>query len=418
MEQLAASIKVGEATNQMLYVLFMNVDRFQEVNDAHGHAVGDIFLQEVAQRFISNLPPDHIAARIGGDEFAVILPNFSPDALRRLGDDLLCAFREPLEVAGRKIEQSISIGLLSHPAKGAEPEQLLKYAEIAMRAAKAQRCGLLEFNPAMARALARKQTLKRRFLQALQNEDAYLAYQPFVAISTGRLTGAEVLFRWTDPELGTISPGEIIPIVQEHHLMPQLGDWIVHRACRQLQEWTRAGLPAPGRLSMNVAVEQIENGAIIDTITAAVAAYDVDPNQLAVEITEDSMMGDTAQTLKVLAALKELGVAVSIDDFGTGYSSLSYLKQFAVDKLKIDISFIRDLLEDEASEQIVTATIAMARGLGLDVLAEGIETREQAERVVQLGCLEAQGFLYEKPLSADEFAQKWLASIKTPLAAS
>ena len=167
-----------------------------------------------------------------------------------------------------------------------------------------------------------------------------------------------------------------------------------------------------------MAVEQIENGAIIDTITAAVAAYDVDPNQLAVEITEDSMMGDTAQTLKVLAALKELGVAVSIDDFGTGYSSLSYLKQFAVDKLKIDISFIRDLLEDEASEQIVTATIAMARGLGLDVLAEGIETREQAERVVQLGCLEAQGFLYEKPLSADEFAQKWLASIKTPLAAS
>ncbi len=407
-ECLASAMKTAEVTNEPLHMLIMDIDQFKEVNDTFGNELGDMFLQEVARRFEAALPAEHITARINGDEFVAIFPNISHTEFISAANALSTSFNTPLEVNGRTVQRAVNIGCVSYPDYGGDPEELLRYADIALCAAKLERSAIIEFEPYMALSLANRRKLKAHFIEALNNDGFRLAYQPFVEITSGRLTGAEVLLRWTDPEMGNISPADIIPIVEENRLMSPLGDWIINRTCRQMHDWTQAGVPLPDRISINVAVEQIEDGSVIDTIVNATKAYAIDPSRLSIEITENSMMSDTDRTLKVLADLKKLGVSVSIDDFGTGYSSLAYLKQFAVDKLKIDISFIRDLLQEKATEQIVTATIAMANGLGLDVLAEGIETEAQAKRVAELGCFEAQGYLYEKPLCAEEFAEKWL----------
>lgn len=392
-------------------ILFVDLDRFKEINDSQGHAIGDLALAEVARRFLSASRKEETLARLGGDEFVLIAENADHQTAVRIANRLQGALTAPLELAGHSYTVGASIGIAFYPADGHTSEDLIKRTDIAMYRAKAGGGGYRLYQAEMGAELEKRLSIANRLARALEAGELQLYYQPQVELTTGRIIGAEALLRWNDAVLGWVNPGEFIPIAEERGMMGALGDWVLREACRQIVAWREAGLRLDGRLAINVSALQLEDPDIVGRLLQVVHDAGLLPNYFELELTESSMMVDPERAVEVMELLSAAGFGLSIDDFGTGYSSLAYLKRFAASQIKIDISFVRNMLTDANDYTIVTTIIAMAGSLGLQTTAEGVEEDGQAEALLALGCDFAQGYFFGRPEPADDFAHKWLVPL-------
>ncbi|MFL6673848.1 MAG: EAL domain-containing protein [Massilia sp.] len=409
-QRLEHSLASARAGGKELAVLFMDLNRFKEINDTQGHGVGDNVLVKVARRFQGVLRQSEMLARLAGDEFVVVADGADRRAAALIAERLQQALADPIATGGHTFSVGLSIGIATFPTDGESIDDLLKRADIAMYRAKAAGGGHVFYRPEMSVGLADRMELARDLGHALNDGRLLLYYQPQVCLATGALIGAEVLLRWFDPTRGWVSPARFIPIAESRGMIGPIGKWVLEGACAQLQAWRGAGLHFPGRLSVNLAAQQLEQAGVADSVQRIVGAAGLKPDCIELELTESGLMANVERAIGVMATLKDAGFSIAIDDFGTGYSSLAYLKRLPADKLKIDISFVRDMLTDHHDYTIVTTIIGMARNLGLQVIAEGVEQAEQAEALLALGCEKAQGYHFGRPEPAAAFAARWLAA--------
>jgi diguanylate cyclase (GGDEF)-like protein/PAS domain S-box-containing protein len=407
---LAASRRHGHSGA----VLYLDLDRFKEINDSQGHAVGDLALAEVARRLASATRREETLARLGGDEFIVIAEGADHQSAVRIARRLQRSLAEPLHLLGQAYQVGASIGIAFYPADGATPDDLIKRTDIAMYQAKASGGGYRLYHAEMGAELEKRLAVAQRLGHELEHGGLQLHYQPQIELDTGRVTGCEALLRWHDPVLGWIEPSEFVPIAEERGMIGALGDWVLREACRQVKAWDTLGVSIEGKVAINVSALQMEDPDIVGRLLEIVHEAGLSPERFELELTESAMMVDPERAVEVLELLSAAGFGLSIDDFGTGYSSLTYLKRFAADQIKIDISFIRNMLHDKDDHTIVTTIIAMARALGLQTTAEGVEDLEQADALRKLGCDHVQGFHFGHPTPAGEFAARWLRNPGAP----
>ena len=410
LDRLGHALGTAERSQRTVALLFLDLDRFKEINDSLGHAIGDLALIEVARRLQATTRQEETLARLGGDEFVLVAEGADHEAAAMIALRMLSLLVEPIEVTGNLLSVGGSIGIAMYPNDGDTADELIRHTDIAMYRAKADGGGFCFYRPEMGMLLEKRIRMTARLGAALDAGQLQLHYQPLVSLATGKLRGAEVLLRWHDSEDGWVSPSEFIPIAEERGMMGRLGDWVMAAACQRLKAWQESGLEFSGRLSVNVSVKQLKDPDIARRLVSIVRDAGLEPEQFELEITESSMMADPDGGPEVLDTLSKAGFSLAIDDFGTGYSSLSYLKRFSVDQIKIDISFVRDMLVDKDDYAIVKAIIAMADSLGLQTTAEGVEHPAQADALAELGCHFVQGFNYGRPQSGDDFAEKWLRS--------
>lgn len=410
-ERLKRALAQARSLDVPATVLHIDVDRFKEVNDSFGHDIGDQALVQVARRLVDAVSDDVILARSAGDEFLAVVVDYDAASAAELAQRLHAALEDPVVVGDHRIALDASIGAALFPKHGDTPEALIQRADQAMRQAKQVGGGYQLYDPAIGAAAARRLTLARRFAEAVRADRGLeLHYQPQVDMKTGALIGAEALLRWHDPEWGWVSPGQFIPIAEERRLMVELGDWVIWTVARQLDMWRRAGCEIPGAISINVGAQQLEDPSLVDRLCTALTAYESPASAVALELTETGIMTDAEHASIVLRRLKDAGFRVSIDDFGTGYSSLAYLKRFEADELKIDMSFVRDMLVDRNDHAIVETVIAVARTMGMETVAEGVESEGQWLALRALGCDRAQGFFFGRPIPAADFHAQWLVA--------
>lgn len=415
--RLQQALEHARREGSLVAVLWIDLDRFKIINDSLGHNIGDQFLIETAQRLHSQIRARDTISRQGGDEFAVILSNLeNADQAALIARKIQEQVGNTTWIAGHELAVTPSIGIALFPGDGETPDSLLKNAEAAMYHAKQQgRNNCQFFTPAINERFNERLNLEHGLRHALQEGELQLHYQPQFDLCQGKLTGCEALLRWTSPELGPVSPARFIPIAEESGLIEAIGDWVVHQACAQIALWQQQGLP-PCPVAINVSALQFRNGSIVRTLAQALESSGIAAHLLELEVTESVLAEDTQRITQQLKALKSMGVSLAIDDFGTGYSSLSYLKRFPLDRLKIDRSFIQDLPADPDDAAITLAIIEMARALGLSTLAEGVETQEQHDYLLQHGCEQMQGYLRGKPMPASEFSQLLEGKAATPAA--
>jgi len=378
----------------------LDLDGFKDLNDSFGHDVGDQLLVAVAERLGGLLESDHLLVRLSGDEFAVI-QDCASDSWDAVAQDLLAAFERPFDLNDHHVQLSTSIGVARFPRDGGTFEDLLKAADLALNAAKTQRGCIVAFHAELMAELQNRKQLEADLRQALAGNQLELFYQPQVTLEDGHFSGAEALIRWRHSSLGWISPTDFIPIAEESGLILPLGRWVLETACRDALGWT--GAAAEAVVAVNVSPSQFAHEDIVGQVRSVLAQTGLPPQRLELEITEGILMRDEEAAIETLGALHSLGVKLAIDDFGTGYSSLSYLKRFKVDKLKIDRAFVRDIESDRNDRKIVRAIVELANGLGMQTIAEGIETVEQWELLRSLHCEEGQGFLFSRPLAEADF---------------
>lgn len=418
-EYLGRSIAHARRNDEHVAVLFLDIDNFKNVNDSLGHHAGDQLLQEIAERLETILRgedyiactrskdnPDKVLARLGGDEFIILLPDV-PDAVAPgvVAQRLIEALEEPVRVIGQDCHISASIGITLFPMDGEDSNLLIRNADIAMYHAKEKGKNNYQFFESTMNADAVKRVeLEARLRQALEQGRLELHYQPQVHGMTRELEGIEALVRWRDPDEGLISPADFIPLAETTGLILPIGEWVIREACRQMRTWQKAGHPMR-LVSVNVSSIQFARQDVAAIIKAALDESRLDPGCLEIEITESAIMCDPEAAVHMLDSIKELGVSIALDDFGTGYSSLSYLRRFPIDTLKIDRDFIREIEHKPEDAEIVGAIVAMAHTLGLRVVVEGIEKEEQLDIVVGRGCDVIQGFLFSRPLPADEVVE-------------
>jgi diguanylate cyclase (GGDEF)-like protein/PAS domain S-box-containing protein len=410
LRQLLARTRQG----QHVAALCLDLDRFKDVNDAHGHPVGDLLLKAVADRLRQCIRDTDLVARLGGDEFAIMQAGASqPTDATALASRLIDVIGAPYEFDGEQVTVDLSIGIALAPGDGLDPEQLLKNADMALYRAKADGHGLYRFfEPEMDARMQARRNLEIDLRKAIANGEFELFYQPLVDMKTEYVTGFEALIRWHHPERGMIPPLDFIPIAEETGLIVPMGDWVLRQACAEAATW-----PGNVKIAVNLSPVQFKNKILLPSVVSALAASGLSPNRLELEITESVLLQDSGATLAVLHELRGLGVRISMDDFGTGYSSLSYLRKFPFDKIKIDQSFIFDMSDHDDSLAIVRAVIAMGSGLGIATTAEGVETTEQFRRLKLEGCTEVQGYLFSPPRPAAEI-KGLLASINPKLKAT
>lgn len=417
MDRLVWSLRCAKRDGTRGAVLHVDLDHFQKINDTLGHEFGDTLLVAVAQRLLKYVPAVGIGSasdaaesqaflsRVGGDEFNILLPEMRRvETAVQMACKLLEVMKEPFQMDGREVFIAGSIGVAVFPNDGDTSDTLLKHAGVAMNQAKQRGRNTYEFFSAKmnSRALERL-SLENQLRRALERDELLAVYQPKVDIRTGRVTGAEVLMRWYHPEYGAVSPVQFIPLAEETGLIVAFGEWILNAACKQNKAWQAAGLPSI-RMAVNVSARQFRHGKFILSLAEVLRSTKLDPQYLTLELTENTIMVNAQENLDVLHEIKEMGIKLSVDDFGTGYSSLSYLKQLPLDELKIDRSFISGIRSETDDAPIVTAIIAMAHSLGLQVVVEGIETEQQLVFSRDRGCDEYQGYLFSKPVPSTEFA--------------
>ena len=382
-------------------VMFADLDRFKEINDTFGHAAGDELLRQTAFRLKACVRDEDTVARLGGDEFALLLPHVNGfEGSVTVAERVMDAFRAPFSLAEQRMVVSPSMGVAIYPEDGIEPVELLANADTAMyRAKEMGRNGYEIYSTALQTRAHERLQLEAALRRAMENNELVLHYQPKIDLASRRIIGAEALVRWEHPEEGLLLPGHFVPLAEQSGLVVQLGDTVLNAACDQLREWQSEGLPIVP-VSVNVSARQFRHG-VVETTAAALRRTGIDPKYLELELTESAAVDDLTLTAEALRDLREIGVSCSIDDFGTGYSSLSYLSRLPVDALKIDKSFVQ--AESLADASIVAAIIAMAHSLGLKVIAEGVETEEQLVYLAEKRCDEVQGFLFSRPIPADDF---------------
>ncbi len=396
----------ADRRGRRLALCFLDLDRFKNVNDTLGHHVGDQLLIEVARRLESVLRPGESVLRHGGDEFVVLIPEGDEGAGLRAGATrLLAALDEPFRLAGCEFSLSTSVGVAVYPDDGRDAEILLDRADRAMyRAKEAGRNGVEFFTPGMDSVGSERLSLEYALRGALDRNELVLHYQPLMS-ADGRLVGAEALVRWQHPELGLLLPGRFIPIAEESGLILSIGNRLLHAVCAQLAAWRAAGLPLVP-VAVNISALQFRRADFVDSVAAALRRHDIPAALLTLELTESMVMRDVEQVARQLAELKALGVAIAIDDFGTGYSSLAYLKRFPLDKLKIDQSFVREINAGPEDRAIVASIVGLGHNLGLELVAEGVETESMASTLRQLGCDALQGWCYGHAEPAEVFAAR------------
>jgi diguanylate cyclase (GGDEF)-like protein len=386
-------------------VLFLDLDNFKQVNDTLGHNYGDQLLVRVVERLHNHLRDTDTISRQGGDEFIVLLPHLNDLAIiGGIAHNIVEAFAEPFEIEHFSINTSFSIGISLFPNDGREFDALLKNADTALYQAKDSGRDTYRFFSEKMNLDAEEQLyLQGQLRNAVKNEEFLLHYQPQIDIASGRIIGAEALVRWQHPELGLIPPSKFIPLAERSGVVIPMGEWVLNEACRQARIWQENGQLLV--IAVNLSALQFKRGNLLETVAKALKQSGLAANQLELELTESILLQDIDAAIKTLHSLKEMGVKLSIDDFGTGYSSLSYLKRLAVNKLKIDQSFVRDLAESADSAAIVRAIIQLGHTLQLTVIAEGVETESQLAFLRDHGCDEIQGYLFSRPIPAAEFIQ-------------
>ena len=403
---LEQAIHEAHATGLRLALLFLDVDRFKDVNDSLGHAAGDELLQQLARRLSSCVRVSDIVGRLGGDEFVVVLPALSSmEAIEACVEKLLYAFSEPFTVAEQILHVSCSIGIAVYPEDAPTVDALMSHADMAMYDAKTSGGGWSYYNGDMRTQYAARVTIANELRRGLDQQHFRLAYQPKIDTATGAIVGAEALIRCRTAAGVELSPVQFIPIAERTGLIGSIGDWVLYETCAQIRRWRDAGIAVPP-VSINISASQFRDAVLTKKIVAAVAAAGLTPSALEIEITESVMAADSARAVEILAELNAMGIRIAIDDFGTGYSSFAYLKRFPIDTLKIDRAFIQGLPEDGKDGAIVTSLIGLGEHLGFDVLAEGVETVEQRDFLKSRGCKLIQGFFYDRPLEVADFVTR------------
>lgn len=405
-ERIKHAIAVASRRNSRLAVMFLDVDHFKTINDSLGHDVGDLVLRVVAERIAGCLRESDTVARIGGDEFVILLEEGAgPDeSFDIVAEKLAKAVSQPIMVKNIELYVAASMGICVFPEDGSDSETLLRNADTAMyRAKSAGRNCWRFFDESMARSAARKLELETALRRAIERGELTLHYQAQRALDNDRIVGAEALIRWNRPGLGLVPPLEFIPLAEESGLIVSIGNWVLETACSQAAAWHREG-KARVRIAVNISARQIHHKDFVAQIARTLTTCRLPAELLELEITESSILENLEETVRKLQQLKMMGVNIAIDDFGTGYSSLSYLKQLPIDRLKIDRTFVKDVPEDRDDCAIVRTIIAMSDSLGLSVIAEGVETQEQLDFLRGEGCREVQGYLISKPVPVEEFA--------------
>jgi len=415
LDRLQKALALADRTTQPVAVLFLDLDNFKDINDTQGHDFGDRLLKEVAQRLSGCIRTTDTLARIGGDEFVVMLTSAGGQmTASATATRILESFRSPFDIEDRRIYAGISIGIALYPDDASDLEGLMRSADTAMYQAKARgRQNFQFFSASMNQEVVEKVALESALRQAIEREEFTLSYQPQWDLRTGRSCGVEVLLRWHHPDLGEVSPTRFIPLAENSGQIIRLGEWLLRAACTQASLWAQAGCPVE-RVAVNISGHQLREPGFPDFLLGLLAETNIDPGKLDLEFTESVLMEHAGQAMAVLKALREMGIHFSIDDFGTGYSSLSYLKHFPVNRIKIDRGFIAGIGCDPGDGAIVAAVIALSHTLKIRVLAEGVENREQLEFLKGHGCDEVQGYLLGAPMSATELARQ-ISLVPEPL---
>ncbi|HEY1043864.1 MAG TPA: EAL domain-containing protein [Telluria sp.] len=406
-DRLHHALQRASRDHEQLALLFIDLDRFKNVNDTLGHHTGDELLKQVAHALAGKLREGDTLARLGGDEFIVLLENVSgAGGAAHVAEKLVTLFEQPFMVSGYELFVTASVGIAVYPNDAADLNMLIRNADVAMYQAKARgRNGYQFYAPSMSGEGVERLRMETLLRRAIEKDEIFLHYQPQVEIDSGRLVGVEALLRWNNPELGEVPPTRFVPLAEDMGLVNQLGEWVLAEACRQMVRWDQAGLAVP-KIAVNLSARQFERGSIVSMVDEVLKETGLAPARLQLEVTETVIM-NTGDALAFINGLYEIGVGLAIDDFGTGYSSLAYLKQLPVQTLKIDRSFIKDISTDANDEAIAIAIIQLGKSLNLSVVAEGVETDEQAAFLLRHGCTLAQGYLYSRPLLPDALLAAW-----------
>jgi diguanylate cyclase (GGDEF)-like protein/PAS domain S-box-containing protein len=404
-DRITQSIALARRQNKPTAVIFLDLDRFKYINDSLGHAIGDELLQSISKRLLASVRASDTVSRLGGDEFVILLSEIThPEDAATSARKILLSLNAPHSIAGQDLHIDGSIGISVYPEDGTDAETLIKNADTAMYHAKESgRNNFQFFKAEMNLKAVERQSLEGGLRRALGREEFLLHYQPKVNLDTGEITGVEALIRWQQPDRGLVLPAQFVPIAEDCGLIIQIGRWVLREACTQARAWQNAGLP-PLRIAVNVSAVEFRDKDFVEGVRRILLETGLEARYLELEVTEGVLMEDGESAASVLQELKTMGVHLAVDDFGTGYSSLSYLRQFPIDVLKIDQSFIHQITSDPDDSSIVSAIIHMGKSLKHLVIAEGIETQEQRAYLQTQRCTEGQGYLFSRPLAAAQFA--------------
>jgi len=415
-DRLTQMMSLAQRHQQKMAVLYVDLDRFKHINDSLGHGIGDRVLQSVAQRLLSSVRSSDTVSRYGGDEFVILLADavHAQDALVSV-DKILLALAAPHLVEQHHLSITASVGIAIYPDDGTDAATLIKHADFAMLHAKDSGCNSYQFfKPEMNMRAVARQSLETGLRHALERQQFVLHYQPKMNLETGAVVGVEALIRWRHPQRGLVAPGYFIPAAEESGCIVPISRWVLREGCRQARAWQDAGLPAIC-IAINTSAIELRSKDFVAAVRAILTETGLEPRYLEIELTEAFLMQDPKSTTAVLQELKDVGVQLTLDDFGTGFSSLSYLKRFPIDTLKIDQSFVRDLMTDADDASIVRAVISMGQSLHKQVVAEGVETREQLKFLRAYACPEGQGFYFSHPVAAEEFGRLLGRNVVEPL---
>jgi len=403
MDRIKYALKSASRANTSVAVLFLDLDHFKDVNDSLGHAVGDQLLKATSQRLLEKIRSEDTLARLGGDEFVIILNHIkNNENVIDVVEKIVDSFEEPFKLSNYEVNTTVSIGVCMYPTDGTDVDSLMKAADAAMYKAKEVGRNTYEFYQSDLNQVAnRRHQIANALRGAAKNNEFYLVFQPQLSLTNNQISGAEALIRWNSPILGTISPVEFIPIAESTGLIKEIGDWVMENACRVLSSCLNEGYKV--RIAVNLSAMQFKQPDFASHIAETLRRYKIPPKYLEVEITESMLMRDVNKAIEVLEKIKEMQVRIAIDDFGTGYSSLSYLRRFPLDALKIDQTFVDELVVDTDDTAITMAIISMAKSLRLEVIAEGVETEQQLEFLRTNFCDDIQGYHFSKPLNEEDF---------------
>jgi len=411
---LQRSIARARRAGKPLSLFYIDIDHFKEINDTFGHLAGDTTLETVAERLSAALPDHSIIGRLAGDEFAIIVDGLGPDTAGQkqtgaLAQKLLDRLADPFFVQGHEVFMTASMGIAYYPNDAPNVIDLIRNADAALYSAKKSGGNVFAFyKPAMNEASVERLMTKSKLKRAFERDELLVHYQPKYNLETGEVFGAEALVRWELPERGLILPSDFIPLAEETNLIIEIGEWVLDKVCEDFRVWQRS-VGSPGRVSVNLSLKQLRQLNFISRVSSIFRAHEISPTSLELEITETTLMENPERTIKLLNELYGLGLHLAIDDFGTGYSSLSALQQFPISTLKIDKSFVRDVVTNPDDATIVDTIIQMGRNLNMDVVAEGVEVEAQLMFLQKLGCTYAQGLLFGDPMSADNYLELLLA---------